>query len=86
MKILEDPYYHAHLRQTHSRLLPINLYLFIALMISGTLYVSGVLGWLFFSLVISGTISLKILSYFRILTAKRQLQKHHISIGFRGVK
>lgn len=81
MKIIEDPYYMVHLQRTFSRLMPINQYLMIALAISGVLYAVGVISWIGFSIVLSVSISVKLLAYFRILTAKHQLKKHRTSIG-----
>lgn len=83
MKIVEDPYYMVHLQKTFSRLIPLNLYVIIALAGFGVFYAIGVFSWLGFSIVLSISLSVKLLAYFRILTAKRQLQKHRslIEVG-----
>jgi len=82
MKLIEDPYYQAHLQSTCRRLMPINQYLLIALAIIAVLYAIGVISWVGLTTMLSLSVSIKLLAYFRILTAKRQLNKHRSAIGW----
>lgn len=81
MKIIEDPYFKVHLLQTLRRLPAINRYLFAAILLSAVLYACGVLSWFILSIVLSVSISIKLLAYLRVMTAKRRLKKHRSQIN-----
>jgi 3-deoxy-D-arabino-heptulosonate 7-phosphate (DAHP) synthase len=80
MKVIEDPYYASHYAKTVKRIDSVNRYLFMLLLPCAVAYTLGVMSWGLFSIVLSACLSLKLLIYMRVYTAKKRWSMHTQSI------